>query len=90
MTRPNSTLPLFCRDESFNLLDRDTIAAKVLSVIREHPDGVTRNEIERITGMRINTISGRVKELQEKGYIIISGTAIDPITGRQNSILRIA
>lgn len=52
---------------------------QILSVVRSHPKGLTRDEIEIYTNLRHTTSSARVRELFLKGLL---ETRIDPRTGK--------
>lgn len=52
---------------------------KVLQAYREHPEGLTRDEAEVITGLSHQTCSARCRELVLKGLLV---TKVDPMTGR--------
>ena len=49
----------------------------VLETVAKHPAGVTREEIEALTGLDGNTVRPRVRELLDEGKL-----AIAPYTGR--------
>lgn len=54
---------------------------EVLRCLRAHPDGLTNNEISRMLGLRINSVTPRVKELRE----ILSRTRDSPLLVRGGS-----
>lgn len=45
----------------------------VLNVVAKHPQGITCDAIEEITGLRHQTCSARVHELMKSGHILNSG-----------------
>ena len=51
---------------------------QILAVVRQHPLGLTRDQIEELTGLPHTTSSARVRELFLKGLI---ETRIDHSTG---------
>ena len=55
--------------------------AVILSAIREGRD-YSLQELVRITGLQINTVSGRVNELKEMALLDVSETRKCSITGR--------
>ena len=78
--------------ESYNdiILDGTEISQKlqVLYYIRRFT-GVTRNEINRETGITINAVTGRVNKLLEEKAIYEDGFKIDPITKKKNYVLKV-
>ena len=48
-----------------------------LAMLRHHSP-LTRNTIEMVTGIRINAVCGRVKELLDMEVIEVSHKAVDP------------
>lgn len=56
-----------------------TQAGRVLAYVRRNP-GASRGDIERGTGIRINAVCGRVKELLEDGALFETREKIDPET----------
>lgn len=56
------------------------------------PDGLTNQEIEQLSGVRINAVCGRVNELRKlqfapgKLLVMLHGTKTNPITGVQNIV----
>ncbi len=61
----------------------DTHEQIVLNCIKKNPN-VSDNDIQRITHLRINDVTGRRNNLWKKGLIDISGNKKDRITGRNN------
>ena len=77
--------PPHVRHSSTSMAAADAIAPKVgrlhrqiLDLVRQHPLGLTRDEIEELTGLPHTTSSARVRELFLKGLL---ETRIDPHTG---------
>jgi hypothetical protein len=56
----------------------NTIRHRILSLVREYPNGLTRDEIEELTGLPHTTSSARVRELFLHGFL---ETRIDSETG---------
>ena len=56
----------------------NALQAQILGVVRNAPYGLTRDEIEEVTGLPHTTSSARVRELFLKGLL---ETRIDPETG---------
>jgi hypothetical protein len=56
----------------------NALQAQILGVVRNAPYGLTRDEIEQITGLPHTTSSARVRELFLKGLL---ETRINPETG---------
>jgi hypothetical protein len=57
----------------------NNLQKRIINVLREAPNGLTRDEIEVITGMPHTTSSARVRELFLKGVL---ETRIDPVTAK--------
>ena len=73
------------------LIETDELGEKqreVYDFIEEHPD-VSYNDICRATKMHHNTVTARIKELRDGGYIYTSGDKIDAITGKRNAKYRV-
>jgi len=60
----------------------------ILSLIRKFSDGLTRNDISELAGIRINAVAGRVKELLKTKSIYEDGKRIDKYSGKPNYILK--
>lgn len=65
----------------------DTQAGQVFLSVSKSPK--TRKEISELTGIPINAVCGRAKELLDKGSIWVSGTRRCSITGRRSEVLHI-
>jgi DNA-binding MarR family transcriptional regulator len=57
----------------------NALQRQILAVVRQHPLGLTRDQIEELTGLPHTTSSARVRELFLKGLL---ETRIDPATGQ--------
>jgi hypothetical protein len=55
-----------------------SLQRQILAVVRQHELGLTRDEIEELTGLPHTTSSARVRELFLKGFL---ETRINPATG---------
>jgi hypothetical protein len=58
-----------------------TQAGRILAFIRANP-GSSRADVERGTGIKINAVCGRVKQLLEDDAIVERGEKFDPATNR--------
>lgn len=56
---------------------------KIVRALRGAVAPLTRTELELITGLRINQITGRVNDLVARKLAKIAGQKICPITGRE-------
>lgn len=45
----------------------DQTTAMIIAALKRHPAGLTRREIEDETGLRVNQVAGRVRELLDQG-----------------------
>lgn len=79
-------IPPHARHSSTSEAAAEAIAPKVnalqrqiLSLVRQHPHGLTRDEIEVMTGLQHQTASARVRELMLNGLL---ETRMDPTTGK--------
>lgn len=63
---------------------------EIFSALSVAPEPMTRRELEAATGLRINQISGRVKELLLQGRIVEDGRRRCKITGNEVNVLRVA
>jgi predicted transcriptional regulator len=59
---------------------------RCLEFIHENP-GCSRNDVERGTGMRQASVSGRVRDLLDKEMVYEEGAKKDPVTGESNNLL---
>lgn len=60
-------------DAADGLVDASTLRATVLEAIRAATNGLTREELEGVTGLSGNTVRPRVWELMRAGRITESG-----------------
>lgn len=64
----------------------------IVRALRAHPAGLTNNELSRITGMRINVVTPRVKELRDMlhrdghPFVVRAGIRVDPYTNKPNAV----
>lgn len=73
------------------LIDTGELGEKqiaVLNFIRKYPN-CSYNDISRVMHLHHNTVTARIKELRDMGYIVCSGTKIDEITKKRNNTYRI-
>lgn len=54
----------------------------VFDVIRSR-EGISNNEIAKILGWPINTVTPRTKELRSKGFVVGQYTRLCSVTGRR-------
>lgn len=72
-----------------------TQAAKIFALLKKHKKGLTYNEIQRLTGLKINAICGRMAELRRieltNGEILVTSdeTRQDQVTGVTNMIWKL-
>lgn len=59
---------------------------EVLKAIRHSEDGMTLFELVKALGWPVNRISGRVTELHSKELIMMSGTRVNPDTGKSGTV----
>lgn len=55
----------------------------IVNALKASPVPMTRTELEKITGLRINQITGRVNNLLERNLAKITGRKTCSITGRE-------
>jgi predicted HTH transcriptional regulator len=55
---------------------------EIIHALKAAPTPLTRSELEKITGLRINQIAGRVNDLIARNLVKIVGRKTCPITGR--------
>lgn len=86
----NHLLPELSKRSSYEQVNRqgtaETQRNAILSYLRSHPQGLSNQEIEQQTGMRISSITGRMKELQEKGLVCGARTKTNELTGKVNVV----
>ena len=61
--------------------DLSALRQRVLSTVQAAPQGITCEQLEAITGLKHQTASARLKELQDLGQI---EWRIDPLTGKHH------
>ena len=59
--------------------DLSALRRRVLSAVQAAPDGITCEQLEALTGLKHQTASARLKELQDRGQV---DWKIDPRTGK--------
>lgn len=60
----------------------------VYEYIRDHPD-CSYNDVARALKQHHNTVTARIKELRDMGYIVTSGSKRDEYTGKNNNTYHI-
>jgi hypothetical protein len=73
-------------DAADGLVDASTLRATVLEAIKQAPNGLTREELEKATGLSGNTVRPRVWELLHDGRIMQAGTR-PTASGRAAAVL---
>lgn len=63
---------------------------EIVAALSRAPEPMTRREIEHVTGLRINQVSGRVRELLEHGRIVEDSRRRCKITGNEVNTVRMA
>lgn len=66
---------------------------KVLKFVRKFPSGLTRNEISRLLGIKINAVTGRCNELMKDKYgcqLYEDGKKTDRFSKKTNYVLKAA
>lgn len=61
---------------------------EVLRFIHQHPN-CSYNDIARVLHLHHNTVTARIKELRDMGYIKLSGNKVDDFTHKTNNIYRV-
>lgn len=84
-----TSLPNVTRNNSHAQINRQGIAEvqrdKILDYLRAHPQGLSNQEIEQQTGMRISSITARINELRKNGCVSCGGARINSLTGKLNA-----
>lgn len=63
----------------------------IMSAVKRRPKrGVTRKELEGLTGFGANQVSGRVKELLKRKRLREDGVRVNKESGRPANVLKIA
>lgn len=62
--------------------DAGTLRDRVLSVIRDRPEGITEWELEEALGLDGNTVRPRLAELEARGMVHREGKKVRPSSGR--------
>lgn len=79
--REKPATPEQTRDESYEKVDLTPMQRRVLNELKKVALASNR-DIAQILGKYPNSITGRMKELREKGRVVQAGTKEDPDTGR--------
>jgi|JI10StandDraft_1071094.scaffolds.fasta_scaffold912158_1 predicted transcriptional regulator len=87
MSLISKTTQKLAYEEAFT--NAGTTRATIYLFIKEN-DGVSRRQIAEDTGMLINSVCARVKELLSNGSVYESGTSICPYTKKQVSVLKVS
>lgn len=68
-----------------------TQAERVLQAINysQEPEGISRAELAKSTGLAINSVCGRVKELLDAEVIYVAGVGCCKVSGRQVELLKV-
>jgi hypothetical protein len=61
----------------------------IMDVLRVHPEGLTRNSLVVLSGLRINAVTGRVNELIKKNLLVETDKVVCCITGRMCYLVKI-
>ena len=56
---------------------------RVLSIIKDYPEGISNNEIAHALGWPINCVLPRVHELRQKGLVVAGETRLCLMTKRK-------
>ena len=78
-------------DSYFEMINAGELGEKqiaVLNFIRKNPN-CSYNDIARVMHQHHNTVTARIKELRDMGYIKLSGTKTDEITHKTNNTYRV-
>lgn len=81
------TLPLQNRNASYHALELGHRQEQVLNVIKAHC-GISNRQIAELLHLPINSVTGRVKELRERGLVTIYNSEIDMVTLRTVTLWR--
>ena len=65
-----------------------TQTERILTLFLTSPEGLTRNELSNILGIRINAVAGRINELIKRGILIEEGKRVDKYSKKENNILK--
>ena len=53
-------------------------------VLKAHPEGLSNQDLEQYTKLRISSITARINELRKQGLVECAGTKKNKITGKNN------
>jgi len=65
-----------------------TQRAVILKTLLDHPNGYTRRELSRVTGLEINAVCGRVNEILKYGWADDSMEVACPTTRKLVTVVR--
>jgi hypothetical protein len=73
------------RNEAYHNIQSTLNASRqrVYEIIKNHPQGLTNNEIASIMHLQINKITGRVFELREMGMVSDAGIRLCNISNKR-------
>ena len=86
------------RREAYNKIihKRDNRKGLILSVLKEHPDGMTAEEVVQalvdkgnFSHMDMNFVRPRLTELKESGMVQVIGRRPSAITGRNTAVWKV-
>jgi len=76
------TLPLHHRNNAYHSLELGNRQEEVLTVIKQY-NGISNREISVALRLPVNCVTGRVKELRDKGLVTEAGSIKDNITNKK-------
>ena len=93
---PRVRRPPYQRDSETSRAAADHVAprvgrlqARVLDYLRSRSDGATLQEIAEATGIKINSVCGRVSELIDKGLVVRTPlTRVNAASGCEATVLK--
>jgi len=80
----DTSLEAFYSTPALTLQEREK---QIMAVFKSTDDAYTRQQLERIAGMRINAICGRVRSLLDKGALVVRGELKCKTTGKYRELL---
>lgn len=82
-----SVLANVCRKESLGLLDLNGVKLTVMRALDACGGKfLTRSELSKNTGLRISTLCGALKRLENEGWVRIAFDTLDTETNRRVSV----
>ena len=64
-------------------------AMTIFRLLRNYPEGFTRNEISKLLNIKINAVCGRVNELIQAEWLIEDGKKLDEYSNMRTNIVRL-